>query len=121
VQFAFVISFHIIFPAFTIGLAPVVIVSYGTPLTRQFKAATNTIPIVAYTGDPVRFGLVSSLAHPGGNITGVSESFSEGYQVALRRFSAPVNSPRAGNGILWFIFQALIIFAVCVTSATKSA
>jgi putative tryptophan/tyrosine transport system substrate-binding protein len=49
-----------------------VIYSLGTPLTRQFKATTSTIPIVAYTGDPLRFGLIASLAHPGGNITGVS-------------------------------------------------
>jgi putative ABC transport system substrate-binding protein len=46
--------------------------SAGSLLTREFKAATDTIPVVAFTGDPVRFGLISSLAHPGGNITGVS-------------------------------------------------
>ena len=36
------------------------------------KAATTTIPIVGYTSDPVANGIVSSLARPGGNITGVS-------------------------------------------------
>jgi len=51
---------------------PDVIWSLGSPLTRELKAATSAIPIVAFTGDPVRFGLISSLAHPGGNITGVS-------------------------------------------------
>jgi putative ABC transport system substrate-binding protein len=55
-----------------VGAHPDVIVSFGTPLTRLLKGATTTIPSVAYTGDPVRFGLISSLAHPGGNITGVS-------------------------------------------------
>src|SRR5215472_8077025 len=40
--------------------------------TMAFKAATTTIPIVALVGDPVASGLVSSLAHPDGNITGVS-------------------------------------------------
>ena len=51
---------------------PDVIASPGTPMTLRLKAATTTIPIVAMTGDPIRFGLVSSLARPGGNITGVS-------------------------------------------------
>jgi putative ABC transport system substrate-binding protein len=52
---------------------PDVIVSYGTPpLTLRLKAATGTIPIVAITGDPIRFGIVSNIARPGGNITGVS-------------------------------------------------
>jgi putative tryptophan/tyrosine transport system substrate-binding protein len=51
---------------------PDVICSAGTGLSRQLKAATNSIPIVAITGDPIRLGLISSLAHPGGNITGVS-------------------------------------------------
>jgi putative ABC transport system substrate-binding protein len=55
-----------------VGSKPDAIWSVGTPLTRLFKAATTTIPIIAFTGDPVRFGLISSLAHPGGNITGVS-------------------------------------------------
>jgi putative tryptophan/tyrosine transport system substrate-binding protein len=39
-----------------------------------FTRATNTIPIVALAIDPIREGLVKSLAHPGGNITGVSFS-----------------------------------------------
>jgi putative ABC transport system substrate-binding protein len=51
---------------------PDAIWSMGSPLTLELKAATNTIPVVAFTGDPVRLGLISNLAHPGGNITGVS-------------------------------------------------
>lgn len=48
-----------------------VIMTYGTPASRAAKAATSTIPIVMIAiGDPVRAGLVQSIAHPSGNITG---------------------------------------------------
>jgi putative tryptophan/tyrosine transport system substrate-binding protein len=50
-----------------------VIVTTTTPGVLAVKKATSTVPIVfAAAGDPVRAGLVSSLAHPGGNITGLS-------------------------------------------------
>jgi putative ABC transport system substrate-binding protein len=49
-----------------------VILSAGAVASMAAKKATTTIPIVAGSGDPVRLGLVASLAHPGGNITGVS-------------------------------------------------
>ena len=53
-----------------VRLEPKVIVASGTPSTRAAQKATSTIPIVMSGGDPVRSGLVKSLARPGGNITG---------------------------------------------------
>jgi putative tryptophan/tyrosine transport system substrate-binding protein len=55
-----------------VDTGPDLILSIGSPLTHRFKASTNAIPIIAVTGDPVRFGIVSNIARPGGNITGVS-------------------------------------------------
>jgi len=50
-----------------------VLVTYGSDAAQAAKSATATIPIVmASAGDPVSAGLVASLAHPGGNITGYS-------------------------------------------------
>src|SRR5215468_9253199 len=49
-----------------------VIVTYGSEHIQIAKEATSTIPIVALMGDPVGSGLVASLAHPGGNLTGLS-------------------------------------------------
>ena len=54
-----------------------VIVALGNPATRAAKQATSTIPIVILTGDPVGEGFVTSLAHPGGNLTGLSDLASE--------------------------------------------
>jgi putative tryptophan/tyrosine transport system substrate-binding protein len=51
---------------------PDVILAISNPFVQDFKAATTTIPVVGMTADPVSLGIVPSLAHPGGNITGVS-------------------------------------------------
>ena len=56
-----------------IGLKPDLIVTVSHRVSLETKRATTTIPIVfAHVNDPVGVGLVPSLAHPGGNVTGLS-------------------------------------------------
>ncbi|MCP3409100.1 ABC transporter substrate-binding protein [Bradyrhizobium sp. CCGB01] len=50
-----------------------VLVTPGTPISQAAQRATSTVPIVCMSGDPIRAGLVASLARPGGNITGLSQ------------------------------------------------
>jgi putative ABC transport system substrate-binding protein len=69
-----------------------VIVTWGVPGTRAAQRATSTIPIVmAEAGDPVRTGLVASLARPGGNVTGLSVMDPDltGKQLQLLKEAAP--------------------------------
>jgi putative tryptophan/tyrosine transport system substrate-binding protein len=54
-----------------VALAPDIIVGQTTPVIRALRLATSSIPIVMTPiNDPVEQAFVSSLAHPGGNITG---------------------------------------------------
>jgi putative tryptophan/tyrosine transport system substrate-binding protein len=56
----------------------VIVTSGGTVPTIAAKAATTTIPIVfAIPEDPVKLGIIASLARPGGNLTGVNFFFGE--------------------------------------------
>jgi putative tryptophan/tyrosine transport system substrate-binding protein len=63
-----------------VGMKPDVILGDGTSVTAGLREATNTIPIIfVQVTDPVGTGLVSSLAKPGGNVTGFSNyEFSMG-------------------------------------------
>src|SRR5262245_52308496 len=60
-----------------------VIITHNTPGPLAAKQATSTIPIVfATAGDPVGSGIVTSLARPGGNVTGLS---SQATDIASKR------------------------------------
>jgi putative ABC transport system substrate-binding protein len=69
-----------------------IIVTAAPSSTRAAKKATSTIPIVmAWDPDPVANGFVASLAHPGGNITGLSSYAPEitGKQLELLKETVP--------------------------------
>jgi putative ABC transport system substrate-binding protein len=78
-----------------------VIVAGATPSARAAQQATTTIPIVGVSmGDPVRDGLVASLAKPGGNVTGTTFL---GPELVPKRFELLKEAlPRASRvAVLW--------------------
>jgi len=55
-----------------IGLPVDVLVAWSVPAALAAKRATSRVPVVFLAADPVRYGLVKSLARPGANVTGMS-------------------------------------------------
>ncbi|HEU4352312.1 MAG TPA: ABC transporter substrate-binding protein [Burkholderiales bacterium] len=53
------------------------IVASPTPAVQAAKAATQNIPVLMLSGDPLEAGIVSSLSRPGGNVTGISAATAE--------------------------------------------
>jgi putative ABC transport system substrate-binding protein len=77
-----------------------VIVVWATPAALAAKQATSTIPIVAVMGDVLSTGLISNLAHPGGNITGFTSMNIELEDKRLELLKEIV--PRLSRvGVLW--------------------
>jgi putative tryptophan/tyrosine transport system substrate-binding protein len=78
-----------------------VILTWGTPPARAAQHATSSIPIVVGAiGDPVRAGVVASLARPGGNVTGLTSNAVELEEKRLELLKALV--PQASQvAVLW--------------------
>ncbi|HWU41391.1 MAG TPA: ABC transporter substrate-binding protein, partial [Candidatus Acidoferrum sp.] len=77
------------------------LVAYSTPNVRAAKQATTEIPILMLgVIDPVRRGLVASLAHPGGNVTGLTDTSlaMEGKRLELLKKAVPKLSRVAVQG-----------------------
>ena len=84
-----------------VRLNPDVIFALGGDVVPAAQKATKTIPIVMWaSNDPVQMGFVASLAHPGGNITGVTLILDElaGKRLSLLKEIAPKISRVA---VLW--------------------
>jgi putative ABC transport system substrate-binding protein len=89
-----------------------VIVTAGTPAAFAVKNATTTIPcVMVAVGDPVGSGLVTSLARPGGNLTGLTSIAPdlEGKRLALLREMVPTLSYFA---VLWNPSNAFHVAAI---------
>src|SRR6516165_8023346 len=85
---------------------PDVIVTATSRLVLAFKAATDTIPVVAIMADPVPLGIVSNIARPGGNIAGVSieagpEIWGKRLQVLREVVSAATKVGFLGSRQVW--------------------
>ncbi len=81
-----------------------ILVASGSNQVRAAKQATTTIPIVMIgVMDPVRRGLVSSFAHPGGNVTGLADD--AGLGILGKRLELLTQTvPRASSvAVLWFL------------------
>jgi putative tryptophan/tyrosine transport system substrate-binding protein len=74
-----------------VGRKPDVIVGEAFQAAQALQRTTKTIPIVFISGDPVTSGFVQSLAHPGGNLTGVANLSLELYpkRVEVLRAAIP--------------------------------
>jgi putative ABC transport system substrate-binding protein len=70
-----------------------IVVTQGQTATSAARRATDTIPIVQMTGggDPVAAGLIASLAHPGGNVTGLTSMVPQlaGKRLELLKATVP--------------------------------
>jgi putative ABC transport system substrate-binding protein len=79
----------------------IIVVDGGIPNARAARETTDTIPIVmAVGGDPVAAELVASLAHPGGNVTGVT---AISHQLGAKRLELLVDAVPGVErvGVLW--------------------
>jgi putative tryptophan/tyrosine transport system substrate-binding protein len=97
----------------------VIVVVESTAGALAAKAATQTIPIVFMQGaDPVRINLVSSLNHPGGNLTGINLFLAE---VAAKRFELLLEMVPSAKSIGYLYNPTNPVFAETETREVQDA
>ena len=77
-----------------VGFKVDVIVALFTPCALAAKQATNEIPVVILSGDPIGTGLVHSLSRPGANVTGLSQMGAETHAKCVELFRDMLPSAR---------------------------
>ena len=100
----------------------------GTPAAQAAKRATSSIPIVFESAAPVAFGLVASLAHPAGNLTGLSIQGSaitakqmEAMASALGTFSSMACIlPSGARSFAWYPTYIDAVTAAATTLRVKT-
>jgi putative tryptophan/tyrosine transport system substrate-binding protein len=83
------------------NLKVAVLITQGTEVTAAAKRATATTPIVTVSGDPVGLGFVESMAHPGGNITGLSFAQGEAFSGKWLELTKETMPKASRVGIIW--------------------
>jgi putative tryptophan/tyrosine transport system substrate-binding protein len=82
--------------------SPKLLVPSGTIASLEAKRQTSTIPILFINvGNPVGIGLVESLSHPGGNITGFSDMHAD-LSGKYVQFAIELGKPQAPVNYLWY-------------------
>jgi len=83
-------------------LRPDAIVVASGPAAQAAKRIVKSIPIVFVgVSDPLGKGLVTSLAHPGGNLTGLSDNFGPGVQAKAIQLLKDIVPSASRAAILW--------------------
>ena len=83
-----------------LALKPDAIFTSTTSVTQAAQSVTDTVPIVfTWVADPILAKLVQSYAHPGGNITGVSDRFGDLLVKRLERIAPPLRGAAKRLGI----------------------
>ena len=75
-----------------VAARPDLIFAFSSRMVQQLTKTTTSIPIVGYTSDPISFGIVEDLSHPGMNFTGVATEASsefDGKRLSLLREFVP--------------------------------
>ena len=86
-------------------MVPDAILAVGTPAALATKSAGGTVPIVfVAVSEPVSQGIVASLAHPGGNLTGFTNleaTFGAKWLELLKEIAPRVAPSTRASGCLW--------------------